>query len=152
MISPTWVLKLKPAVPKNWLHITAGIMWSGVGIFLNLLASDWVKPVGPKFGTVIVLCGALLAFGIYRFGFSNLAEKNIQRVEDYLVPKVCWFAFQKWSSYPLVALMISLGIYLRKYSPIPKPYLAVLYIGIGASLFFASLHYYGHVLKKNRIK
>jgi hypothetical protein len=43
--------------------------------------------------------------------------------------------------------MISLGIYLRVYSPIPKPALAIFYIGIGGSLFLSSLHYYARVLR-----
>jgi hypothetical protein len=41
--------------------------------------------------------------------------------------------------------MISLGIFLRKYSPIPKPLLAILYIGIGGGLFFSS-YWYFHTL------
>jgi hypothetical protein len=42
--------------------------------------------------------------------------------------------------------MIALGLYLRVYSPIPKPLLAVLYLGIGGGLFFASLHYFVNVI------
>lgn len=51
-------------------------------------------------------------------------------------------------------VMISLGIFLRLYSPIPKPLLAVMYIGIGGSLFLASLHYYKHiwVTERGRVK
>ena len=56
--------------------------------------------------------------------------------------RICIFAFQRWTSYPLVVIMMSMGIYLRLYSPIPKPYLAILYIGIGSSLVFASWGYY----------
>jgi len=34
---------------------------------------------------------------------------------------------------------------LRVYSPIPKPLLAILYLGIGFSLFASSIHYYQKV-------
>ena len=88
----------------------------------------------------------LLAGLIYFFGFSKLAVKNIRRIGLYAREKVCLFAFQEWKSYPLVAFMVALGIYLRVYSPIPKPALAVLYFGLGGGLFFSSLHYFVHVL------
>jgi hypothetical protein len=38
--------------------------------------------------------------------------------------------------------MIALGITLREYTPIPKPLLGILYIGIGGGLGLASFHYY----------
>jgi hypothetical protein len=140
--------KLVPAVPKIWLHMLAGVMWSGVGVMLTALASRWLKLV--QLGQLLVLClaGALLAAAIYAFGFSKLALKNILRIEAYARERVCLFAFQKWSSYPLVLFMISLGIYLRVYSPIPKPLLAILYIGIGGGLFLSSLHYYAKVIRR----
>lgn len=134
--------KWKPAVPKGWLYGTAGFMWSGVGIFLNSLAYGWLEPLNWRRALPLLLAGAALAFAIYYFGFCNLAEKNIRRIQAIENEKVCFFAFQQWHSYPLVAFMISLGIFLRKYSPIPKPYLATMYIGIGGSLFLASLPYY----------
>ncbi len=46
----------------------------------------------------------------------------------------------------LAGLILALGIYLRLFSPIPKPYLAILYIGIGGGLFLSSLHYFTRVV------
>ncbi|KAA3663941.1 MAG: hypothetical protein DWQ04_08235 [Chloroflexi bacterium] len=142
--------KLKPATNKLWLYAVAGLMWSGVGIFLNKLAYGWLAPL--KWLTIVpfVLAGIGLAITIYAFGFSKLAKKNINRIVQINNEKVCIFAFQQWSSYPLVAFMISLGIFLRKYSPIPKPYLAIMYIGIGGSLFLASTHYYQQIIQSQR--
>lgn len=143
--------KLKPAVPKLWLYAVAGLMWSGVGVFLNKLAYGWLSPL--TWGTVIffVLAGIALAVTIYAFGFAKLANKNIKRIYKLQNKRVCIFAFQQWSSYPLVLFMIMLGISLRNYSPIPKPYLATLYIGIGGSLFLASLHYYLRIFAPSRL-
>lgn len=42
--------------------------------------------------------------------------------------------------------MVFLGMYLRLYSPIAKPLLAVLYLGIGGGLSSSSLHYFRQVL------
>ena len=144
----TWT----PAVHKRWLHALAGVMWSGVGLFLMSLAYGWLLPVHWEYAILLALAGILLAVAIYWFGFSKLAGSNSRRISDYKKRKVCIFAFQKWSSYPLVAFMIGLGITLRRYSPIPKPLLAVMYIGIGGSLFLASFHYYVAFWKESNFK
>lgn len=137
--------KWKPGAPKSWLHITAGLMWSGVGIFLCYLAYSWLKPLPIGRAILLAAGGIVLAGAIYAFGFSKLAVKNIRRIIDLAGERICVFAFQEWTSYPLVAFMIALGIVLRK-SPLPKPLLAVMYTGIGGSLFLASLHYYKTLL------
>jgi hypothetical protein len=143
--------KWTPATKKIWLHLTAGIMWSGVGIMLIAFAANWLGAVRSWTVSLLILTGLLLAAGIYFFGFSKLASSNIQRILSIPKERVCLFAFQKWTSYPLVLVMIAMGIYLRIYSPIPKPYLAILYIGLGASLFVSSFHYFYQVFYTARI-
>jgi len=136
------IVKITPSVGKVWLCFLSGFMWSGVGIFLSALALPWIQPLNLGLRLIFILSGFILALVINRYGFSPFAENNIQRIDAYGKDKVCIFAFQKWTSYPLVVFMIALGIFLRKYSPIPKPLLAILYIGIGGSLFLASFRYY----------
>ncbi|MEA3439985.1 MAG: hypothetical protein U9R58_06855 [Chloroflexota bacterium] len=136
---------------KKWLYLIAGGMWSGVGIWLCLLAYRWLKPVSINTTLIFAAVGILLAGAIYLFGFRFFANRNILRINSYYQDRVCIFAFQQWTSYPLVVMMVSLGVFLRVYAPIPKPYLAVLYIGIGGSLFMASFLYYrklAHIAKK----
>lgn len=143
----------KPAASKPWLVTVAGIMWSGVGLMLCRLAYGWLLPVNLQQAVLLALVGVVLALVIYRFGFRILAEKNIQRIGGLAGGKICLFAFQEWKSYPLVVVMVAMGIKLRKYSPIPKPYLAILYIGIGGGLFLSSLHYYWNLRShKDRLK
>jgi len=122
-------------------------MWSGVGLMLCNLAYDWLLPVGFPQVLWMTLAGVLLALAIFHFGFSKLAKKNIQRITDMAGDKICIFAFQEWTSYPLIVVMIGLGLSLRILLPIPKPYLAILYIGIGGGLFLSSLYYYKHLLR-----
>lgn len=142
--------KWNPATKKIWLHLTAGIIWSGVGIMLTAFAAGWLGTVHSWIVVLLILAGSLLATGIYFFGFSKLAFSNILRINNIPRERVCIFAFQKWTSYPLVLVMIAMGIYLRRFSPIPKPYLAILYLGLGASLFVSSLQYYSQVVRANR--
>ena len=139
------LVKLYPAVKKFWLHLIAGIMWSGVGIMLVAIAARWLGLVRIGQALLLVLAGLALAAAIYFFGFSKMALKNVRRINAYLQERVCVFAFQRWTSYPLILFMVSLGIYLRIYSPFPKPLLAILYFGLGGGLFLSSLHYYAQL-------
>jgi len=133
--------KLKPAVNRKWLIIVSGLMWSGVGMFLNILAFNWLKSFNNTQLFVTIIIGLLAGWVIARFGFGNIADKNINRIFAY--PKeVCVFAFQEWKSYILIAVMMSMGIFLRTTGLIPKYILAPMYIGIGTALFLASFKYY----------
>ena len=128
------------AVNKRWLFVLAGLTWSGVGGYLIFLAYGWLRPVSPGRAILLASAGVLLALAIYRFGFSKLAEKNISRISQFK-DRASIFAFQSWKSYIIIPVMIGLGIFLR-HSSLPKPYLAIMYIGIGGGLFLSSLHYY----------
>ena len=122
-------------------------MWSGVGLMLCNLAHGWLLPVAFPQVLWMTFAGVLLASAIFYFGFSKLAKKNIQRITDMAGDKICLFAFQEWTSYPLVVVMIGMGISLRNFLPIPKPYLAIAYIVIGGGLFLSSLCYYKYLLR-----
>jgi hypothetical protein len=141
--------KLVPAVNKRWLYFVAGVIWSGVGILLTRLAYGWLLPVETLVALLLALTGVLMAVAIYRFLFAWFADKNIRRVNNLSKDKICIFAFQQWTSYPLVVFMVALGISLRVYSPVPKPFLAVMYIGIGGGLLLGSFRYYAHFLGYN---
>ena len=140
--------KVKPAVGKIWLHLFAGFVWFSVGVMLISFAASWLKPVAFFTMLLLVLAGLSLAALIYRFGFSKLAKKNIKRINGLNGEKVCLFAFQSWTSYPLVLFMVFLGIYLRVYSPYPKPLLAILYLGLGGGLLSSSMHYFALNVQK----
>jgi hypothetical protein len=145
-----WITKIKPGVNKPWLQALAGVIWSGVGIYLISLGISWINRGLLDHSEYYITSGVILAAGIYWFGFSRLAKKNSQRINGLEAEKPCLFAFQEWHSYPLVLFMIGLGITLREYSPIPKPLLGILYIGIGGGLASASLHYYFNIIKAGK--
>ena len=133
--------RLKPAVNRKWLIITSGLMWSSVGIFLNILAFTWFKSFNNAQLFITILLGLLAGLVIAYFGFGKIANKNINRILAY--PKeVCVFAFQEWKSYILIVVMMSMGIFLRTTGILPKFILAPMYIGIGTALFLASFKYY----------
>jgi hypothetical protein len=140
--------KFNPAVTKFWLLVLAGLAWSGVGILLCSMAYRWLALENGWAPLAAGAAGILISLVVYRFGFINIARKNIRRIHTY-VDRACAFAFMPWKSYLLMAGMMALGITLRS-SAIPKFYLSVLYTAIGGGLFFSSLHYYKALLPLRR--
>jgi hypothetical protein len=135
---------LKPAVHRNWLIATAGVMWTTFGVVLCLMAYHWLSTVVSNQPILFGSMGLLLALVIYYFGFSRIARKNIDRLFQFQ-DKVCFFAFQAWKSYLIIAIMAAMGAFLR-HSSIPKQYLAVIYLAIGGALILSSFHYYGRLM------
>lgn len=117
-------------------------MYTTIGAMLCRLAVEWLlaASTSPAFAIALGLSGVILALGAYRAIFSRIVNKNIARVCS-LPEKGCFFAFQAWKSYVLIAFMAGLGFTLR-HSSFPKHYLAVIYLTIGGALFLASSSYY----------
>jgi hypothetical protein len=135
----------EPAVSRRTLTLAAGIVWALVGLFLSTRAVIWF--VQTRHLVAILVISALVV-GLLkgRFVFARLVRRNIQRIRE-LSPqkeKICVFAFQAWASYLIIIAMITLGILLRL-SPIPREYLAAIYLAIGSALFFASFGYFAAV-------
>jgi len=110
---------------------------------LCVLAYGWLADLHSFLALWFGLGGLAAALVVYRFGFVHIAQKNIDRLHAIL-EKASPFNFISPKSYLLVPFMMGLGMALRS-SPIPRGYLSVMYITIGAALFFSSLHYYPHI-------
>jgi len=135
------VNRLKPEVDLKWLILTSGALWSGVGIMLVWMALHWLSVLTGLQMTTVILGGLVLGALISRFGFLRLARKNTERIWQYK-NRACFFAFQRWQSYQLIVVMMSMGIFMRTSHLIPRQWIAPLYIGIGSALFVSSLFYY----------
>ena len=140
--------RFKPDVPKCWLFAASGVMWSVVGLVMCTTGARWLagQDILPIIG--FELAGVALAVAALRWGFGRIARKNIHRLRQ-LPDRGCLFAFQAWTSYLIITVMIALGVALR-HSPVPKQWLAIVYTGIGGALFMASFSYYRHLLRLMR--
>ncbi len=133
-------IQCKPSVDKFYLLLLSGLMWEGVGIMLCTLAYGWLKNHAGLEALLLGVMGIGAALLVHFFGFSKLAAKNINRIMA-LEDSPCLFAFQSRKSYLNIAVMMSIGIILRR-SSVHKPYLAVLYITIGGALFLSGWRYF----------
>lgn len=141
-----------PKVGKRILILIAGLLWSMVGLMLISIASEWLVDMCLSYQAIGIFVSLVFGFVITRFGFSKIALKNIERILQYQKEKVCIWAFQKWTSYLLIAFMMSLGIFLRHASFIPRVILLIIYFSIGIALFLSSMAYYRELLRMKRRK
>jgi hypothetical protein len=139
----------KPAILKHKLLIVSGLLWSFAGLMLLFISSKWFPAFSAKTAVLDISAGIMMGVIISRFGFMKLARKNANRILAYS-KHVCAFAFQRWQMYPLILVMMSMGIFMRNSPFVPKYLLAPVYIGIGSALFAASFTYYKIFLLERR--
>lgn len=132
----TWA----PLVPRFWLHLMSGLVWSAVGTGLMITASRWASQYEWPANLIWLTAGLITGIPVYAFGFSRLAERNIQRIEGRRDLN-CLFAFQPWRSYLLIVLMMALGYGLR-HSQLPRQLLVAIYAAVGSGLALSSSLYY----------
>jgi hypothetical protein len=106
---------------------------------LLILSFSWLNAFHIHGSFLFGGIGVGVALIVHHFGFLKIVDKNLDRILP-MEGKPCIFAFITWKSYMIIAVMIALGIGLR-HSPIPKPYLAICYIGIGLALILSSVRY-----------
>ena len=132
-------------VGRHWLYATGGVIWTAVGVLCLGYAVVWLAPVPPLSALAFAAGGLVVAWAFVAFVFDRIVRKNITRIECG-PGSASVFAFQGWKSYLVTVFMIGLGVTLR-HSAIPKPWLAVVYEGVGAALLFTSLLYHRRFAK-----
>jgi hypothetical protein len=138
-IDQSEIEKWKPGVPKSSLLLIAGIIWLGIGAMMDGMAYSWIRTRDLKEVLSVSATGFVLALFIHHFGFLRLVDKNLGRILP-MKGRRCVFSFMPWKSYGLIGIMIIMGSLLR-HSPIPKIYLAVVYMAIGTALILSSVRY-----------
>ena len=134
---------MKPvlAIPRHYLLLVSGVMWSGVGLMLIILATRWLGTLTIQYPGLIVIAGVIPGLLVSIYGFARIVKKNIQRIEDLdSTPSV--FAFQAWHSYLLIVVMMSMGIFVRHSGLVPMLLKTPGYYTIGTALSLSSITYY----------
>jgi hypothetical protein len=134
-----FIEKLNPEIPRKLLLLIAGVMWSGVGLMLSLMAFLWLHNYEGH-PWLFAVTGLIAALVIHHFGFLKIVDKNLGRISR-LPDQSCAFSFISWKSYLLIIIMVIMGITLR-HTAIPKQYLSIIYLGIGMALFLSSIRYF----------
>jgi hypothetical protein len=140
--------KIKPAVDKRVLLFLAGFMWFGVGTMLLHLSFGWLKALQGNSALLFGGAGIVIALIVHHFGFLKIVDKNLDRILP-MQGTTCVFAFITWKSYLMIVVMVAMGMLLR-HSFLPKPYLSVVYTGIGLALVLSSMRYLRVLIRELR--
>ncbi|MFH2035071.1 MAG: hypothetical protein ABIJ45_01610 [Candidatus Zixiibacteriota bacterium] len=134
-----------PSAKRKTLTILAGILWSGVGLTMLTAAAYWI--LHGSYSWLLILGAVVLGFLKYKFMFSKVVRKNINRIYSFAPgkDKVCVFAFQNKKSYYLMLFMMLMGHFLRQF-PLPPELKVFIYLTVGTALTLASLHYYLYLI------
>jgi len=133
-------LILKTDVPRHWLFMLSGLLWSIAGSILLWRALGWLADVPINSEIISESLGTILGILFFFSLFKKIARKNRSRIAS-LPKRVAIYKFTSQRSAIIIAGMIAMGIILRS-SAFPKHLLAVLYTAMGTTLWFGSFLFY----------
>lgn len=128
-------------VSKKYLLLISGILWSGVGLFLNILAFNWFLKVDSHYSFMLPAEGLFIGLMIAVFGLNRVMQKNSSRIMS-LPESSHILHFQAKKSYLLVAVMMTMGIVIRNTNLLPQIFKIPSYIAMGTGLFLTSFGYF----------
>lgn len=82
MADRTIASTLNPSVPRRYLFVIAGLMWTVIGALLCWRAFRWIQNIGENVGIILFPAAFILVGMFYASGFSRIAAKKHQ--EDLL--------------------------------------------------------------------
>lgn len=145
----SFLKRIKPGIPKPYLLFVAAVVWTFAG---GMLISRGLAMLDFKSELLWEKISGSLIAGIlfYVFMFSKISLKHIKRIVNLEQQRPCAFSFFNWTSYFLMAIMMSFGITLRITGIIPTNYLSEFYLIMGIPLFISAFRffYFGFNYKK----
>ena len=136
----------KPGIQKKYLLLVAALFWTFAG---GMLLARGLSTL--KFNTPAILfqeLGSMLAGVLfYKFMFSKISLKHINRIQDIQEERPCIFSFFNGRSYLLMTIMITAGISLRVSGIVPLGYLSLFYIAMGTPLLISALRFYTYAIR-----
>jgi hypothetical protein len=132
--------KYKPGVPKRHLLLVATSVWLFAGGFLafrgirSMPAGDWAW-----WKTAIAIIGGLMFFWIL---FLRISTKHIRRITSLEILRPCVFSFFDFRSYLMMALMITMGVTVRKLHLVSAESISYFFITMALPLLISAGRFY----------
>lgn len=133
--------RFKPGVPKRYLLLAAGLAWTTAGLILGLRGILWVL-THDSFVPVHFIVAVIFGLIFFQLVFAKVSLKHITRIHAMEILRPSLFAFFDAKGYIMMALMISLGIFLRHTSFVPPEFLYNFYVLMGTPLLVSALRFY----------
>jgi hypothetical protein len=133
--------KCAPTVPKRYLLLVAGLVWTFAGAMLFARGSAWLLQHGDHLIAryAIALAGGLAFFAAL---FSRISLKHVARIRAMDIVRPSVFSFFDSKAYMMMALMIAGGVLMRTLGLIEPSILFTFYVCMGTPLLLSALRFY----------
>lgn len=140
------IYTLKPSVPKRYLMLIAGCVWTFAGGMLFGKGINMLMAYPNEIWWKLIIC-VPLGFIFYIFMFSKIFKKHSERILSIKHEKPCAFSFFNWKAYLMMGSMIGLGVFLRVSGIVPIRYLSLLYVTMGIPLSISAVMFFIYGVK-----
>ncbi len=139
----------KPSVSKSGLLIIASIVWFIAGVLLNQRGLIYILEFSHHilFHAGLGLAASILLFLVI---FYNLSSKYAKRILSLKSKKSGIFILKYLRGFFVLAILIFLGLCLRRYGLADRLWLSIFYIAIGFSLIFGSFNLFISFIKSRK--
>lgn len=123
-------------VKRNTLLLIACLVWTAAGF--NILRIGLLAY--PTYRGIVNYLLTALVFAVFQiFIFGKLVKKHTSRIRAYQEERHFFLKFFDGKSFAIMAMMMTVGIWLRSSGFAPERFIAFFYTGLGASLLLAGL-------------
>lgn len=123
-------------VKRNTLLLIACLVWTTAGF--NILRVGLLAY--PAYRGIVNYLLTALVFAVFQiFIFGKLVKKHTSRIRAYQEERHFFLKFFDGKSFAIMAMMMTVGIWLRSSGFAPERFIAFFYTGLGASLLLAGL-------------
>jgi len=133
--------RFKPGVPKRYLLLAAGLAWTTAGLVLGLRGSLWLV-ANDSYVFLHFLVAIVLGLIFFQLVFAKVSLKHITRIHEIDIVRPSLFSFFDAKGYVMMALMIFLGIFLRRSKLVEPEILYNFYVLMGTPLIVSALRFY----------
>lgn len=131
-------------VKKRYLLLIASLVWLFAGLKVLSLGLEAYK---TNFTALNVLLSIAVFIVFWLMVFNRLVNKHTVRIKAYTEEKRYFWNFFDLKSFIIMAIMMTGGILIRKYSLLGVNFIAFFYTGIGAALSLAGLKFMYNFIK-----
>ena len=131
-------------VKKRYLLLIASLVWLFAGLKVLSLGLEAYK---TNFTALNVLLSLTVFIIFWLMVFNRLVNKHTVRIKAYTEERRYFWNFFDLKSFIIMAIMMTGGILIRKYSLLGVNFIAFFYTGIGAALSLAGLKFMYNFIK-----
>jgi hypothetical protein len=127
-------------IPRNGLMFIAGMVWCAAGGMVSGIGVPLLEEFGVM-NPVLYLLAVVVFLTFYLLIFSRLVGKHTERIRGRTEQKLPFWNFFDRSSYIVMAIMMTGGMWLRFSHVVPNWTIGFFYSGLGIALFSCGVRF-----------